>query len=146
MKANNSFYIVRHLPLADKVVVLGSDGSILEQGTFEDLRSQDGFISKLLLHPELLLSHTNTGVGDNIESKKKPTISDNKPIRGAAVNDTADLTRRIGDLSVYKYYLKSIGWKIALTIASACIISSLAQTFPRKSLISGIQQSYSMLM
>jgi ATP-binding cassette subfamily C (CFTR/MRP) protein 1 len=129
------------LPLADKVVVLGSDGSILEQGTFEDLRSQDGFISKLLLHPELLLSNTNTRVGDDIESKKKLTVPDNKPIRSATVNDTADLTRRIGDLSVYKYYLKAIGWKIALTIASACIVSSLATTFPRKYLNSGFQKN-----
>jgi ATP-binding cassette, subfamily C (CFTR/MRP), member 1 len=135
MYADQELFIVRHLSLADNVIVIGTDGCIAEQGAFEVLRSQDGFVSKLLLHPELLESkpHADAGGNNDIESKTKPSSSAPKPLRGGATaNDVTDLTRRIGDLSVYKYYLKSIGWKFVLANTAACVVSTIAQLFPRK--------------
>lgn len=135
MYADQELFTVRHLSLADNVIVIGTDGCIAEQGAFEVLRSHDGFVSKLLLHPELLESKigADTGGNNNTESKTKPSSTAPKPIRGGAiVNDATDLTRRIGDLSVYKYYLKSIGWKLVLVNTAACVISTIAQLFPRK--------------
>jgi ATP-binding cassette subfamily C (CFTR/MRP) protein 1 len=133
--AEKLYLIVRHLHLADIVVVLGSDGHIAEQGTFENLRSQNGFVSKLLLHPELLESSSRADAGDNdaIDSKAKRSTAIPKIVGGATANDVEDLTRRTGDFSVYKYYLKSIDWKIAVTNAACCFVAMLAQSFPRKS-------------
>jgi ATP-binding cassette subfamily C (CFTR/MRP) protein 1 len=122
------------LSLADKVIVLGVDGHIAEQGTFETLRSQNGFVSNLLLHPELLESkpHSEAEANGGIDSKSKASTTIPKAPNGATVNDVADLTRRIGDFSVYKYYLKSIGWKIALVTITSCFVYMLAQSFPRR--------------
>ncbi|KAF4624451.1 hypothetical protein G7Y89_g13720 [Cudoniella acicularis] len=110
-------HAVHHLSLADKVIVLGADGRIAEQGTFEMLRTQNGFVSKLLQNPELLASksHSELETKDGPKQKQSTTVA--KVLRGATANDVADLTRQIGDLSVYKYYLKSIGWKVVLANA-----------------------------
>jgi len=134
-------FLVRHLSLADKIIVLGSDGRIAEQGTFEDLRSRNGFVSKLLLHPELLESKSSKiNAGTDSNSKQATTIP--KALRGPSDNDVADLTRRIGDLSVYKYYLRSIGPRIALIGVVSSFVWMLCQAFPRKySLLLG-RESY----
>lgn len=122
--------LVRHLALADNIVVLGEDGRIAEQGSFDSLRSQQGFVSKLLLHPELLEPKRVEKPVTHVRSKTAYTPP--KALRGPTDNDVADLTRRIGDLSVYKYYLKSIGWKIALSEVASCSVYMVAQVFPRK--------------
>lgn len=125
--------LVRHLPLADSIVVLGEDGRIAEQGSFDSLRSRQGFVSKLLLHPELLESkRVEEPLDSATKVKSKPAPALPKVLRGPSDNDVADLTRRIGDLAVYKYYLKSIGWKIALLEVASCSVFMLAQVFPRK--------------
>lgn len=119
--------LVRHLSLADKIVVLGADGQIAEQGTFNSLASQGGFVSKLLFHPELNDDpRVDSGLGPNT---KPAATALNTPI-GASRNDAEDLTRQIGDLSVYKYYLRSIGWKLALVNAISCLLWGLGVTFP----------------
>lgn len=46
--------LVHHLLLADNIIVLNSNGQISEQGNFEDLRSRDGFVSQVILKPEIL--------------------------------------------------------------------------------------------
>ena len=124
-------YLVRHLSLADKIIVLGSDGRIAEQGTFESLRSQNGFVSKLLLHPELLES-TSSEANAGRESNSKQATTIPKALRGPSDNDVADLTRRIGDISVYKYYLRSIGSRIVLIGVASSFVWMLCQAFPRK--------------
>ncbi len=122
-----------HLSLADNIIVLGADGRIAEQGTFEQLRSQDGFVSKLLLNPELLKSKTTEmGATDGTGQKNKKAIVLPNALRGATVNDVEDLTRRVGDLSVYKYYINSIGWKIVSANIACSLIACVSQAFPRR--------------
>ncbi len=122
-----------HLFLADNIIVLGADGRIAEQGTFEQLRSRGGFVSKLLLNPELLKSRTaETGANDKTNQKTKTAAVIPKAPHGATPNDVEDLTRRVGDLSVYKYYARSIGWKIASVNITCSLIASICQTFPCK--------------
>jgi len=121
------------LSLADKVIVIGENGHIAEQGSFDQLRSQDGFVSKLLLNPELLKAKVTAedvpkDVGGNINSP----VTIPKALRGASKNDVEDLTRRVGDIAVYKYYLKAIGWRIALSAATCCLVVALAETFARR--------------
>ncbi|TVY44829.1 ABC transporter, partial [Lachnellula subtilissima] len=103
-------HAVRHLPLSDQIIVLGADGKIAEQGSFKQLRSQDGFVNKIILQPELLQSKENQKISANASSNQ-PLGAAPKALRGPTASDTADLSRRIGDISVYKYYLHAIGWK-----------------------------------
>jgi ATP-binding cassette subfamily C (CFTR/MRP) protein 1 len=121
---------VQYLPLADNIIVLDTTGSITEQGTFDYLRSQGGFISKILIHPEILQRDSTAGTGEGTKPKTSPTFF--QASSGARAGDAEDLTRRIGDLSVYKYWLSSVGWKYAISCSSCSLIFNLASTFPCK--------------
>lgn len=126
-------HAVRHLWLADSVIVIGVDGHIAEQGSSETLLSQDGIVGELPLTPELQSNlHSDPGPNYGGDSKSRPCGTIPKALRGATANDAADLARRIGDFAVYKYYLKSIGWKVGLVCIASCFASMIGQTFPRK--------------
>lgn len=122
------------MPLADNILVLDKGGKVAEQGTFEYLRSRDGFVSKLMLPPELLESASRSDEKENT-SQKVPAAAAAvaKVLRGPSANDAADLARQTGDISVYKYYLKSIGWKIGLANAIGSFVFMLGTKSPRES-------------
>ncbi len=122
---------VRHLPLADNIIVLDKDGKLIEQGTFKTLRSREGFVNRLMLHPELLESEAKSEFKEEKTSPKGPAAVP-KDLRGPSPNDVADLTRQTGDVSVYKYYLKSIGWKIGLANVASSFIYTLGTKFTRE--------------
>lgn len=117
---------VRHLPLADNVIVLDQSGHISEQGSLDYLRQKDGFVSKVMRQPELLeQSHT--------ERSSEPAQSGRPPLesfRGPTANDVADRTRRIRDVSVYKYYLAAIGWKLGIWTIVLLALYTVALKFP----------------
>jgi hypothetical protein len=91
---------------ADYVVVLDK-GRIVQQGTYEQLNSVPGYVRSL-----------------NIEDRKKAAIpvEADQPSKEPEEKDPAanlvaessgtidDSDRRIGDLAVYQYYIRSIGW------------------------------------
>lgn len=120
------------MPLADNILVLDKDGKVVEQGTFDYLRSRDGFVSKLMLHPELLKSGSRSDDTENT-LQKMPAAAVAKVLPGPSANDAADLTRQTGDISVYKYYLKSIGWKIGLANGIGSFVLMLGTKSPRES-------------
>ncbi|TVY29246.1 ABC transporter [Lachnellula hyalina] len=122
-------HAVRHLPLSDQIIVLGADGNIAEQGTFKQLRSQDGFVNKIILSPELLQSKENQKISAN-PSSNQPSGAAPKSLRGPTASDTADLSRRIGDISVYKYYLHAIGWKNVTVSIVTSVIYMFCTIFP----------------
>lgn len=112
-------------------MVLGGEGKIIEQGKFRDLRLKDGFVNKIVLKPELLLLNTDKAE-QNGSSATAPSTSTSKPLRGPTASDMDDISRRIGDTAVYKYYLRAIGWKIALVIVTGSFIYMLSANFPRQ--------------
>jgi len=123
--------IVRHLSLADNIIVLDKSGKAIEQGTFPKLRTSSGFVSRLILHPEILDPHTGSPPIEENPSGTAP-VSIPKAFQGPSANDIADLARQTGDISVYKYYLKSIGWKIALVNATGSLLYTFGNRFPCK--------------
>jgi len=113
----------RHFHLADHIAVLSKDGKIAQHGSFEELREQEGYINSLLLGTEQ--TTTDTKPAAKPAEKKKP------PIKGVTANDVSDLTRKTGDVAVYKYYFKSIS-----VFGTVCFLSSTAlfvftQFFPQ---------------
>lgn len=128
MKIFADMMSVRHLHLADNIIVLDKSGRAIEQGTFADLRSQNGFVSRLVLHPELLES----GKSEVASSTAVSAPSIPKILQGPSANDAADLARKTGDISVYKYYIKSIGWKIGLANLAGVLIDTLGKGSPGK--------------
>ena len=93
-------YSTRHFHIADHIAVMSRIGEISQQGSFEELSEQEGYVKNLLSGTEQA-----TGVAKptaKAVQKKKPQI------KGVTANDVSDLTRRTGDISVYKYYFKSV--------------------------------------
>lgn len=106
---------------------MGADGSIYEQGSFEELASQAGFVSKAIAQPSLL----DSGNSRLVEHDKCRGPSP-KQLAGSSANDIVERTRQTGDLSVYKYYLAAIGWKLGVASAVASIVYVLAIRSPSK--------------
>ena len=96
---NTDFSKVQHLSIADHVVVLGTNGRITQQGSFEELNAVEGYVQSLSLEkqePSAILKH-------DIETV--PLI-----MPDAFINlPPADGDRRTGDMSLYTYYIQTVG-------------------------------------
>jgi ATP-binding cassette subfamily C (CFTR/MRP) protein 1 len=109
---------------------LDSNGRISEQGSFEHLRSREGFVSKIILHPDLL--ERGSAKPTQGETTKKASAVF-KILQGPTANDIAERTRRIGDFAVYKYYFAAIGWRLGLSIMAFSAIYMVVGNFPCES-------------
>ena len=106
---------VRHLPSADHIIALGSDGRVVEQGTFQELMSNEsGYVYSL-----------------GIKEHKKESFDDSMPAAevGATSNlhrpkvlvgepsPKADQDRILGDATVYRHYFSRVNpWNIAAIV------------------------------
>lgn len=114
----------RHFHLADHIAVLSKEGKISQQGNFNELKVQDGYVKSLLLD-------THHGI-EEAAPAAKPTSKRKRPaIKGVTPNDVTDLTRKTGDVAVYKYYLKSISKFGAVCFLSCTALFVFTQFFPQ---------------
>ncbi|KAH8896000.1 putative ABC transporter [Thozetella sp. PMI_491] len=98
---------IHHLPNANWIVSLGEDGEISEQGTFADLRSRDGYVSKLDLAYKAPNPFLSGAAGGN---EKASTLDYSLGADcGTDQLNPAPRSRQMGDLSVYKYYFRASG-------------------------------------
>ncbi|OBT51212.1 hypothetical protein VE04_08393, partial [Pseudogymnoascus sp. 24MN13] len=97
-------HAVRLLPLADHIVVLASSGTIEKQGRLEVLG-----LSNAGVHDVAGAAH-DTDHQNNLADEPTNTIPQTKSIP----RNAADINRRTGDLTIYKYYWNSIGLKKGL--------------------------------
>lgn len=116
---------VRHLPSADYIIVLGN-GSVEEQGTFIDLSTRPGYVRRLKVGLKQEVEDNNIaddepGPGPYQEHKDQAE-ADKQLQHEITVNSTQSSTpitpvvaaaRQVGDATVYKLYLKSMGWFVA---------------------------------
>ena len=82
----------QYFHLADHIIVIGTDKKIAEQGSFEHLRSQEGYISKLLVKGD----HDN-----HTEEEEHKMAGGKKSTRDPIADAAADLSRKTGDTAVY---------------------------------------------
>jgi len=115
---------------ADNIIVLNNDGRIAEQGSFDQLNANRGYVQSLLLEERKKSrqeqGETYTPSKDTSEPREEP---------GTAVLDS---TRQTGDLADYTYYFKSIGLPLTLAILARLSIYIFGSTFPRKNSFQGI--------
>ena len=86
--------IAQHLPLADHIIILTEDGKIAEQGTWDDLRSEAGYISKVVLKEK---SDDPDKPRDRAEAHDKIQTSGPK----GPSEEMQDITRKTGDITLY---------------------------------------------
>lgn len=109
---------VRHLQAADYIIALGG-GSVSEQGTFDALRSGDGYVHNLLLGSS---SEGNTSSEEIKESIQKKSPVSKVKAEKLAVTASMDASRQVGDGAVYKEYMQSMGRVLAgSAVLFACL-------------------------
>lgn len=112
------------LRYSDKVLKLSS-GRLERDGTYEQL-IRAGAIQEL----------TETSAEDNKNAEKPEGPEISAMLENVAeANEKADLRRRVGDLEIYKYYFKSIGWFKSSTFVGFTAVHVFAVTFTCKPLI-----------
>jgi ATP-binding cassette subfamily C (CFTR/MRP) protein 1 len=87
------------------------------------LRCKDRYISNLILHPVAEQPHP---VPAEVSPKSRPKI------KGVTQDDATDLTRKTGDIAVYNYYFKSIGWPSAVMFFCSAALLVFNTYFPRE--------------
>ncbi|GFF96656.1 metal resistance protein YCF1 [Aspergillus udagawae] len=93
----------KRLPYADQIVVLDKLGHVSEQGSFKALDAAGGYVSSFGLGlPEWKSKIDRPSVTDL--AQQKPLL----PSKTDAIKE--DPRRQSGDLSIYLYYIRSIGW------------------------------------
>lgn len=103
-------HTVRHLPSADHIVALGVDGSIVEQGTLDDLTGNTGmsYIQSLGSRGNDVKTPTTFKTLDSEESA--PIRVDSPAMAQPAVfSYVDDKDRMMGNSTVYRHYLASLG-------------------------------------
>ena len=88
-------FTAQHLPLADQIIILGENGKIEDQGSWESLRTKANYISQVVLKERHEYSERSRKVIETKENKMW------KPTSKKCNQDTQDLTRRIGDITLY---------------------------------------------
>jgi len=110
---------VRHLPLADHVVALGPDGTIVEQGTFQELMANEKYIANLGVDasgkPPSEGSSTPSAHVARVERPARLSKQPTEPSKGE------EQARMTGDWTVYRHYFARIDTlsKIIFIVGSA---------------------------
>jgi len=96
-------HAVHRLSYSDHVIAMSGDGRIVEQGSFEQLRSSGGYVQSLAAR----IKSEDTASSD----EQRPDVS-NGPAAFKSENEEEieELNRQTRDFAVYTYYFGSIGW------------------------------------
>ena len=105
----------KRLPLADHIVVLDKQGGILEQGTFAELNVSNGYVASLGLPPACWDSEEHESEQSRVSSNATENDADTSTLHANAELTLLNANRQTGDLAIYGYYAKSVGW-LALTV------------------------------
>ena len=111
---------------------MDSGGRARGEGTWESLKK-----GGLLSHRSPKES-SQVPEGEYQVTKKRPNPLP-AALKGPTANDVEDLSRKTGDISLYKYYAATIGWKISFSLLTTVTIRGLTQYFPREWLAQRVQ-------
>lgn len=114
------------VPYADHIICLQNDGKISEQGNFKDLNSEEGYISSFAL-PQAEWHYEAEKLRKSVDKKSNEGIL---VAKDATKNVEDDLSRRTGDVSVYLYYIKAVGWVPTLIFVVAISAFVFCLSFP----------------
>ncbi|KAH7019065.1 P-loop containing nucleoside triphosphate hydrolase protein [Ilyonectria destructans] len=112
---------IRHLPTANHIIALDTDGTVIEQGTFQDLKQNNKYVQSLGVKQgdETPRSETERPKDQQAVIAPKPTSNGIK----AALDDKA---RQLGDWSIYSHYFRSVGLRpVSVLVFSAVMYGAL---------------------
>lgn len=100
-------HAVQHLPSANHVIALSSDGTIVEQGTFAEVMANKNYVHSLGVKESEVEKSTDSETSSTADDVKKPTAP--KSVKPKLELQREDLARRTGDIKVFAHYFSSIG-------------------------------------
>lgn len=108
----------KRLPFADHIIVLNDKGQIAEQGAFSELNIGGGHVSSLdLPHADWRVREQVPSTLDQLMVSASQESQDHlpslPPTKEAVVEDPDsefEANKRTGDLSIYAFYARSVGW------------------------------------
>jgi hypothetical protein len=112
----------KRLPYADYVITLGGDGKVSEQGSFKDLNAEGGYVSSFSLPPP---DWNHEPVYTNKIFHGKESAGN---LRSQTTED--DASRRTGDVAIYLYYVRAVGWIPTLIFMIAISAFVFCLSFP----------------
>lgn len=104
---------VNHLPLADNIIVLERN-TIVEQGSFDKLMISGGYVQRLRSWTASP-SKTSAEPTQSKHTRQKSNITAlyKASSRASSLRLENGAARQNGDATVYKHYLKAMGWVLA---------------------------------
>lgn len=114
------------MPYCDHIAVLEEQGGILEQGSFDKLNGNGGYVANFDLPPP---DWDFAPEKHLYEAPPKYTERANN----AMVTEEdiqAETNRRTGDVAIYYYYLRSVGWTASIIFIVCVTLFIFGQSFP----------------
>lgn len=90
---------VKHLPYTDHIIVLNAKGRIEQEGSYDQLSSQAGYIQGLAIKAQ----------GQDQASTAEETGTKEASTKVSEQLAQEDLSRQLGDFAIYRYYLRTAG-------------------------------------
>lgn len=116
---------IRHMPAADHIIALGTDGRVVEQGTFADLNLNGKYVQSLgVMAANTPKEQQNLSLAPSILDELA-SLEEHRT-KSSFTSSHVDLAnRQIGDRTVYSHYLKNM----KVSVLSAILISGAAVGF-----------------
>jgi ATP-binding cassette, subfamily C (CFTR/MRP), member 1 len=110
---------------------MNSEGTIAEQGSFEQLKQRGGYTSSFAFASTISKMNTDASDGDQGKDGSWDHLLEKKTVPESTESEVDD-SRRTGDFSVYLYYIQAIGWipTIIFVVCISCYVFGIS--FPCK--------------
>lgn len=100
---------VRYLPFADHIVALNEEGTISEQGTFQDLMAAQGYVHSLKVEDRAKRNSEDDGLPTDAPVQTETPKAAVKTTHGdSKAQENDDHSRMFGDVQVYRHYFSRI--------------------------------------
>lgn len=117
-------HAAHRLSYADHIIALGQQGTIVEQGNFSQLIKNKGYVAGLTTR--------HTTEAELVPEEKALPAKEPDAGEVERQNAAADLSRPVGNWSVYSYYIKSIGHRDVAAWTILMICYTMLLEFPSK--------------
>ncbi|KAI5463411.1 P-loop containing nucleoside triphosphate hydrolase protein [Mariannaea sp. PMI_226] len=122
LATHSSFF----LPSADRIICLGTDGTISEQESFHHLNKSGTYTQNLLADDS---NHSSDSKQDPDQTDEQPDRTTNSKTQRTQ-NGDADKRRQLGDKTVYSFYFGSIGYAFLGILLTLEVAWAFLQSFP----------------
>ena len=107
-----------YLPFVDHVIALASNGRVIEEGTFEKLNMNRGYVHSVYVN--------GPAISTPVSEEQNPSTKDAVTITKSGLTEEVKDQRKTTDFSIYSYYFRSIGaYRVFVFIVLVTLFSVL---------------------